>query len=313
MNKMEELIREFPKHIEEATKLAKDISVDGKIDKVLVCGMGGSAIAGDIMSNYTKKIPIFISKTYSIPDFIDNNTLAIISSYSGNTEETIEMFKQARKKTKKIVIITSGGKLIKEKEKKIIVRSGIPPRSSLGYMFFSLLRLLQNSKIIESQDKQVSETTALLRQFDNSMAEQLAKNLQGKIPIIYGSSQYKIVAYRWVTQLNENSKMFAMHQFFPEMNHNEIEALNSKGRLEAVFIRDKEDHPRIKQRMDITQKLLEKQMRVNNIQVKGKSLLARLFYVIHFGDWVSLYSAYLNKVDPVSMDAIERLKVQLKQ
>jgi glucose/mannose-6-phosphate isomerase len=258
-------------------------------------------------------VPVFANKTYNIPYFVDEKTLAIISSYSGDTEETIEAYRQAKSRGARIVIITSGGELGRLNEKKVLIPKGMPPRCSLGYQFFAMLAVLQNSKIIPDQRKYINETISLLKGFDTSKARELARKLHGKIPIIYGSDAYSSVVYRWQTQLNETSKMFALSNVFPEMNHNEISAHSKSGNFEAVLLRDGHDHERIKKRMNITKRVMAGVLPVNDVHVRGKSMLSRMFYAIHFGDWVSCFLADMNGVDPKATPEIEYLKEELKK
>jgi len=305
---MEKILKNFYRQIEMSAGLAGNITASGEIDRVLVCGMGGSGISGGILSDYIKKMPVSVCNTYSLPKYINKKTLVFISSYSGNTEEPLRTYKQAKEKGARIIIVTSGGELAKKHEKKIMLPSGIPPRCSLGFMFFSMLTVLQNSGIIPDQKKPAKETADLLREFDVSVSKRLAEKLHGKIPVIYGSDDYSSVVYRWRTQFNENSKVIALSHTFPEMNHNEINADYSNGKFECVFIRDSHDHPRIRKRMDITAKILRGHAGVNNAYVKGNSRLARIFYAIHLGDWTSYYLARLRKQDPYAVPVIENFK-----
>ena len=144
-------------------------------------------------------------------------------------------------------------------------------------------------------------------------AEELARKIQGKTPIIYASEQFKPVAYRWQTQINENAKYPAFHSSFPEMNHNEINAIRAMDRSKfiAVYIRDESDHPQIKKRMDICKEIMEKRIDVEVVQIKGSSLLAKMFSTIYLGDYASYYLAARERIDPTPVEVIEWLKKKL--
>jgi len=310
---MEEFLEQFPESIKEAVSLAKGVEVKGDYDKILVFGMGGSGIAGSILADYIKKMPVFVLNSYNLPEFIDRKTLAFASSYSGNTEEPLEMFRQAKERGIDSVIVTSNGKFSKKHGKKIMLPAGLPPRCSLGYQFFSILAVLQNSGIVGRQDKYIEETVKLLDSLDKRLPEKLANRLMDKIPVIYGSDAYSGAVYRWRTQFNENGKAIAHSHLFPEMNHNEINADYRNGKFGCVFLRDRKDHPRIRKRMDITIRIIGRNAGIHNVEIRGKSLLARLFYAVHFGDWTSYYLARLRGVDPGPVPVIEDFKKQLNR
>jgi glucose/mannose-6-phosphate isomerase len=312
---MLELLKKFPKQIEKARNSAKNIKVKN-FNKILVCGMGGSGIPGEILKNYLKhssKIPIITNKSYSIPKFVDSKTLVFIVSYSGNTEETLSAFEKARQKKAKIVSITSNGRLKKLDKNCIKIPEGFEPRAALGYLFFPMLKVLENSKVIKNQSKYIKETIKILKRFKTEKAKQLAKRLYKKRIIVYGSERYKSVVLRWKNQLNENSKELVLHNTFSEINHNEIEAyayLNKS--YSVVIIRDKKDFKRIRKTEKITINLIKKKVNTEEVWVKGKSLLAKLFYAIHFGECVSYYLSTLNKVDPNKIPLIDKIKEKLK-
>ena len=303
---MIEHLTKFPDYVKEGYDLGRGFEVKGKIDKIIVCGMGGSGISGDILRDYVKNIPVFVNKGYDIPHFIDRQTLAFVISYSGNTEETISAYGKIKEKTDKIIIITSGGMLGEEKNI-LKIPPGLPPRYALPYLFFSLLRVLENSKIIKT-GYDISEMVTNLKNLNIEKPKNLALKISGFIPVIYASDRYTSAAYRWQTQFNENSKILAHHQIFPEQNHNEIEArIDSKYKI--ILLRDDKDYHSVKKRMDITKELLGN---VEEVELKGDSYLSKMFYGICFGDIVSYYVAVDNNKDPVKTDNIDFLKEKLK-
>ncbi len=311
-------IEDFPNQCKTALELPKGMSISGKFDKIVVCGMGGSAVGGDLLKAYMhdSKIPVFVIRDYKVPEFVDENTLLFAVSYSGNTEETISAYQDALKKKAKIVTVTSGGFLANEAKKVIKVPAGLQPRAALGYLFFPVLGVLANSGIVDVKGKEIDELFGILSKTDDfkTVGERIAKKIYGKTPLIYSSTLFGPVAYRWKTQINENAKMPAFNHVFAELNHNEIVGyqMMNKGDWTAVFIRDKDDHDRIKKRMDITKEIISSRVEVEEIFTRGEGMLSKLFSSVYCGDFVSYYLALLNKVDPTPVSVIENLKKKLK-
>ncbi len=315
---MLKVIEEFPHQCRTALELTKGISVSGKINKILVCGMGGSAVGGDLLKIYMhdSKIPVFVVRDYKVPNFVDENTLVFAVSYSGNTEETLAAFEDAQKKKANIVSVTSGGELAYKAKKSIKIPPGLQPRASLGYLFFPMLGVLNNSNIINVQKDEITEMLDVLSNTDEfrSYGEKLAKKIGNRTPIIYSSDLFGPVAYRWKTQFNENSKSAAFSHVFSEMNHNEIVGYHSmtKEKFISIFIRDIDDNERIKKRMDITKEIISSRVDVEEIKTKANFLLSRIFSGIYYGDFASYYLAMEHKVDPTPVTVIENLKKRLK-
>lgn len=336
---MADLLRNFPQQAEEAIRIGEAFRIpsplQGEINKVVFIGMGGSAIGGDIIRSLLSadsSIPIWVSRHYQLPQFVDAKTLCIFSSYSGNTEETLSAFREGVKKKLKSVIITSGGELGRLSEKHSVpwikIPSGLPPRSALGYSVFPLLKLLGGLRIWKWDAKAVSETLSLLKvlgaeryapeiPLSTNPAKRLAGDLGGHFVVIYaGTELLDSAALRFRNQIEENAKAMASHHILPEMNHNEIlgwqfpkEVLS---KCACVFLNDTEDHPRIQLRVKITKDLIAKRkISIREIQSQGKSRLARLFSVISMGDWVSFYLALLYGIDPTPVVVIESLKREL--
>ena len=315
---MLKVIEDFPHQCRTALELTKGISVSGKVDKIVVAGMGGSAVGGDLLRlcMHDSKIPVFVVRDYKVPNFADENTLVFAVSYSGNTEETLAAFEDAQKKKAKIVAVTSGG-ILETKAKKIIkVPSGLQPRAALGYLFFPVLGVLVNSGIVDVKIREIEEMLSVLSKTDGfkSVGERIAKNIGARTPIVYASESLSAVAYRWKTQFNENSKVAAFHHVFSEMNHNEIAGYQTMGREKfiAIFLKDKEDNERIQKRMGITKEIISQKVDVEEVFTKGEFLLSRLFSGIYYGDFASYYLAVQNKTDPTPVTVIENLKKKLK-
>jgi glucose/mannose-6-phosphate isomerase len=325
---MDKMIEAFPIQLKEAIKLANNISVTDhhtSLNKVMVLGMGGSGIGGDfvrsIVSNVCK-YPIVVNKSYDIPAWVDQHTLVITSSYSGNTEETISAFESALTTGAKITIISSGGKLIdKAKALKldhVLLPGGWPsPRACLGYSIVAQLGILIKTGIVLPVYLEHVKSAIDLMKFDQDgikkQAFDIASWLFKKTPVIYTPDSMEPVAIRWRQQINENSKMLSWHHVVPEMNHNELVGWKSQRKdIAVVVLRNRDDHKRTSHRMDICKKLIEP-LSGGYLEVmsKGNSILEKSFYLVHLGDWVSLYLAQMNKVDPVEIDVIDALKNKL--
>lgn len=315
---MLEVIEKFPMQCREALELPRGESISEEFDKIIVTGMGGSAIGGDLLKSYLHqtKIPVFVNRNYKMPEFVDEKSLVFAVSYSGNTEETLSAVKDALEKKAKVIGVTSGGKLADMCEKIIKVPTGYQPRAALGYLFLPMLGLLHNSGVVNVKNSELNEALNILKKKEEfkENAEALAKKLKEKIPIIYSSELLAPVAYRFKTQINENAKLPAFNNVFSEMNHNEINAFKGMDRkFTAILIKDIHDNKRIQKRMKICQEIMEERVDVEEINVQGEHLLARLFSPIYMGDLTSYYMAILNRTDPSPVEVIERLKQALKE
>jgi glucose/mannose-6-phosphate isomerase len=338
-NNMFDVLKDFPLQVKNAIEIAnkynlKNFNTRG-IKNIIISGLGGSAIGGDLFRSYTQyeiKIPVTVNRNYSLPKFADSNTLVIISSYSGNTEETISAYKQAIKTKCKIICITSNGEIkkiaSKNKHNCIIIPGGLQPRCALGYSFFTLLVLFTKLGFIKDNKKEINETIKILEEgvaeytilsSEKNLAMQIAIDLKGKLPIVYSSADLlDVVNLRWRGQLSENAKILAYGNVYPEMNHNELVGwkLNDDilKKIIVIFLKDKNDNERIKLRMNITADIYKKY--ANNIitlESTGDSKLGRIFDLIYLGDWVSYYLAILNEVNPTPVDVISFLKNKLEK
>lgn len=314
---MLKVIKDFPEQCKEALELPRGISVPGEIKNIVVTGMGGSAIVGDLLKICLRdsKIPVYVNRDYKVPSFVDEQSLVFAVTYSGNTEETLSSYRDAYEKRAKIIGITTGGELGDECEKIIKIPSGLQPRAALGYLFFPMLGILHNTDMVRVKNEEINEMLDILRDTDKfgEEGENLAKKLKEKIPIIYTSETLKAVALRWKTQINENAKSPAFYNIFSEMNHNEIAAYQGMDRkFTAILIRDRYDDEKIKKRMDICRDIMEERVDVEEVHTQGKSLLARMFSTIYLGDFVSYYMAIWNRVDPSPVEIIEGLKRKLE-
>ncbi|MBW2996162.1 SIS domain-containing protein [Candidatus Woesearchaeota archaeon] len=217
------VLEAFPEQCKEAVKLVRGVKVKGKFSNICVCGLGGSGIGGELLKPLAKKMLIFAHHSYGLPSFVNKNSLVVVVSYSGNTEESLSAYAEAKKRKAKVIAITSGGKLAEKDKNAIIVPTGYEPRAAIGYLFLTMVAVLSSNGIIPNQSAAINEAIRLLRPKEScKMAFMLAKKLYRKIPVFYASEDMGAVAYRIKTQVNENAKQPAFYHVFPEMNHNEI-------------------------------------------------------------------------------------------
>ena len=333
---MQELLERFPDQIEEARRLGENVQLRmdaSGISTIVITGLGGSAIGGDLLRSYLAgelRVPFLINRHYFLPNFVAGNSLVIVSSYSGNTEETIAAHREAIGRGAKLLCITSNGETerISEEHGNALIKipRGLPPRAALGYSFFPILMVLVRLGFIKERSRDVEETVALLkekarvysdRKSSSNDTLRIAKELQGKLPVIYSATEHlDSVNLRWRTQLAENAKVLAFGNTIPEMNHNELVGWSVlkriMERIVVVFLRDGEEHPRVRVRLELTGKIIGRYSpHIFHVQSEGKSLLARMFSLIYFGDWVSYHLALLNRVDPTPVKVIDYLKTEL--
>jgi glucose/mannose-6-phosphate isomerase len=327
---------EAPKHYEKAARLAKTISINHpKPQTIIVAGMGGSAIGGELIKDWARDkitVPIEVCREYSLPAYADKNTLVIAVSYSGETEETLSVFLNAIKRGCMTFCISSGGALQEFAEKlsfpNLLVPSGMAPRASLPYLFMPLPVLLEKVGLVSNVTSEISDTVKSLKRvsdtnspekpLDKNFAKKLASSISGTIPVVYGFEIYCAVAHRLKTQFNENSKFPAKWEFFSELDHNEIvgwEAANELAKhFSTIFIRDDSESEAMRTRIETTQELMRKKsLKIYEIKSIGKSRLAKMSSVICTGDFTSVYLAIMRGIDPTPVKSIASLKEKLKQ
>lgn len=325
---MDTLIERFPAQLKEALEIGQAAKInphDKAINKIYVAGLGGSGIGGDFvaeMVNEECKVPYLIGKGYSIPAFVDENTLAIISSYSGNTEETLSSFDQIEKTGAKIICIASGGKVIARAKEAGYDYIEVPgdwpsPRACLGFSLVQQIFVLEKLGFISSTISGQIKTAIDIIKYDQddikAEAKKVAKLLYGKTPIIYTTDRMESVAVRLRQQINENAKLLCWHHVIPEMNHNELVGWKAKREDVAVlYMRNKDDFKRNALRIDINKTIISKLCpTVIEVYSKGKSLPEKMLYFVNLGDWVSWYMSEMHGVDSIEVDVIDYLKGEL--
>jgi glucose/mannose-6-phosphate isomerase len=325
---MKNLIANFSKQLTEAINIgsnAKLSSSTNKISNVLICGLGGSGIGGSIVSELViskANVPINVTKGYFIPAYVNENTLVIISTYSGNTEETLNCLNLAIGKNAKIVCVTSGGKALEIAKEKgldvIVVPGGMPPRSCLGYSITQLFFILGFNKIITTDFKKELENAVKLIDTEETNihieAKIIAEKLNNKTPIIYATTYNEGITIRFRQQLNENAKILCWHQIIPEMNHNELVGWTKKNNdLTVLIFLDKDEYSRNIARVEINKEVIQKYADITEIFSKGASAIEKAIYFIHLGDWISVYLADIRNVDATEIHVINHLKSELSK
>jgi len=329
----------FPEQIKEALTIAEAVQRFNflKIDNVVVAGMGGSAISGDIMLSLFRDkldVPLVVNREYDLPKWVNKDTLVICISYSGNTDETLSSFKIASQKKCKILCISTGGKLQDLAEKRgipfIKIPAGIQPRAATAYLLFPSIIFLKKIGLLKTAiETDIEETIAVTTDFvtlnkkevpeENNLAKQLAKKIFNTIPQIYGWGVYTPIAIRWRHQLNENSKIIARSDIVPECNHNDIVGWSGNPdiskQFSCILFRDKDEET-----IDMTTRLNFMRDLFHNtagnvieISPKGKSHLAKMMYLMCLGDFTSCYLAVLRGINPSPVDIITELKKRLAE
>lgn len=332
------LLLDFPLQVRAALDIAQKAKLPAPgadFKKILFAGLGGSAIGADLVKSYLyfeSKIPMSVCREYDLPADAGRESLIFISSYSGNTEETLSAYKQARQRGAAIIAISSGG-LIKEyavsdKVPFIEIPQGIPPRCALGYMSIIPLCLLGKMGLAKDIGPELTEAIRVLEELRNkclganigqkdNIAKAIALRLFNKFAVIYSAAvHFDVCATRLRGQLAENSKALSSSHLFPEMNHNEIVGWEHPGKLfkdfVVVMLRDKGMHARVKKRMDITRDILKKEgVELVEVWSRGEGLLSRVFSLIYIGDFISYYLAILYGIDPTPVDRVTYLKNEL--
>lgn len=321
-----QFILDTPNQFKVGIELAKNKKVEGKFDSVCVSGMGGSALPVNLLQSYINSthedpVNIYINRYYCLPPQAKlPNTLNFISSYSGNTEETISSLEEVRNLNKPFIGFSSGGRIEELSKKYDMPHIKLPtpfpnyqPRMGTGYFFGSMYQVLINHKMINDYTSELLKKAKAFGDYMSKYEEKgksLANKIKGKTPIIYAPSQLAPTAMVWKIKINENSKTPAFWNFFPELNHNEMVGFtNPQAKFFIFMLRDKNDHPRNIKRYDVTAKLLEeKGIESEIIDMDGEDAFSKMFLSITLVDWISYYLALEYDQDPTPVAMVESLK-----
>lgn len=315
-------------------KMAIPAKYHQEYHNVVVSGLGGSAIGGDILRTYAihqASLPVLVNRDYDIPAFVNQQTLFLAVSYSGNTEETISAYQQARQKGAAVIVVSSGGTLARlaQEDDFLLVKvpGGLSPRAASGYLFSPLALLMEELGILTGVRADLLETQEILNSLRRELkpeaetavnpAKQVAAAMKNRIPVIWGSSSHsEVAALRWKAQINENAKAPAYYNIFPELNHNEIVGFEVPAellkQLSLIILRDPGDHERVKRRMEISREIIQDRVaNVTEIEARGKSFLARFYSLAYIGDYASYYLALEYDINPTPVKVIDYLKAEL--
>lgn len=325
---MDQLIARFPEQLFEALEIGSNASMrphNNPIHMAYVAGLGGSGIGANFVAEFIReecKVPYLVGKGYDIPAYINEYTLAIVSSYSGNTEETLSSFHQLMKTGAKVVVISSGGKLIEMAKEHDLDYIQVPgdwpsPRACLGYSLVQQLFVLEKLGFISDHcTKAVRKSAQYLN--DNledlkGQGQRLAQKLHRKLPIIYTTDRMEAVAVRFRQQINENAKKLCWHHVIPEMNHNELVGWRDvDDDLAVVIFRNEDDNPRNQTRIEINKQIISHYTsHIIELFSVGETLIERALHLVNIGDWASFYLADLRGVDSIEVNVIDFLKGEL--
>lgn len=326
---MKTLIQNFPNNLLQALEIANENPLRksySQFNNILICGLGGSGIGGKLVAGWLANeldIPVNFCQDYTLPKYVNNKTLVIASSYSGDTEETLSAVEQANAKGAAIIAITSGGKLAefckKHNYEFILVPGGNPPRTQLAFSIVQLTHIFSQLGMIKKDTINQFEVAAALLKTEevaiHAEAKRLAEFIQGKELIIYSDAKDEAIAIRARQQFNENSKILCSHHVIPEMNHNELVGWAGGTANHAVlFLHTGDVHPQNNKRFAFSRSVIEsKTQHIYDLEVISGSNIVRSLYLIHIIDWASYFLAEMREVDAVEIGVINKLKSSLTE
>ncbi len=325
---MHRVLRAFPQQLH-IPALPPEVVRLSSPQNMVVAGVGGSAIGGDLFRTYMARVstcPVHVVRGYRLPQWVTPHTLVVAVSCSGGTQETLAMFHEARERGIPLVAVTRGGKLAQAAQESgipiIRIQGTAPPRTTLGATLAVLLALAQVLELVSPGEDPLEEAQALLSSMAQELhpsggggkALELAQKIQGSIPLIYaGGPLLESVATRWKGQINENSKTPAFTNTFPELGHNEIVGWEGDmSPFHVILLRDR-DETRLQERtISAAMELLRARCKgMEEVVSQGEGLLTRLLSLVYLGDWVSYYLAILKGVDPTPIPLIDELKKRI--
>jgi glucose/mannose-6-phosphate isomerase len=331
------ILQEFPQQLESATQEFNKLKLPkiwAKVSEVIFCGMGGSTIGAELASDLPAELlrkPLFVIRDYNLPKFVRQETLVVIVSYSGDTEEPLSCFKQAQKVGAQIMIVTSGGWLANtaktESIPNYIFNYKAPPRDGLGYLFVPLVKILNLTKVINEQEANLEKSLKLVKELVNEFKPEIntnqnrAKNLAYKIfdhiPLVVGAGILQGVARRWKEQFNEHGKSAAFFDILPALDHNTVEGFGFPTRFRddaiVLLLTSSFNHPEVAKRFVYFKEYLkETHIVCEELVGQGDDIWSQKLSQIVLGDWTSYYLALLNRVDPLAIPVITSLKGRLR-
>ncbi|TEU15776.1 MAG: bifunctional phosphoglucose/phosphomannose isomerase [Anaerolineales bacterium] len=331
-------ISELPQQCRDAWANAQSLPLPAEYRQakaVVILGMGGSAIGGDLLRTLLESecpVPLTVNRDYTVPAFVNGQTLVIASSYSGNTEETLAAFEAARQAEAMLLAITTDGKLAtRARELNVPLLTfdyHATPRASLGHSIVALIGIVCRLGLVSDKAADLDEAIAVMESWQREIneavplaenaAKKLAAKLHDRLSVVYGAGHLSEVARRWKGQFNENAKAWAFFEQLPEMNHNALAGVEFPAdlakKIVAVMLTSSLDHPRTRVRFQITQEVLSQHgVSCDVVEGRGASRLAQMLSAIHFGDYVSFYLAMLYGKDPTSLKVVDYLKQRLAE
>lgn len=333
---MMDYLYNLPEQFEHCLKLNFDFveNYPREYQNIVISGLGGSAIGGDILRSYAlsrASLPLLVNRGYDCPAFVGPKTLFLAVSYSGNTEETLSSYQQARALGAAIICISSGGKLesmaAADGHALLKIPGGLVPRAATGLLFAPAALLLEKLGILKGVKADIEETIEILQNLRQTLkpditapenqAKSIAAKMKGTIPVVWGTTGFsEVAALRWKAQINENAKSPAYYNTFPELNHNEIVGFEAPGdllaKLSLIILQDEFDHPQVKKRIAISRQIIKERVKeIIDVNSQGKSWLARFYSLCYIGDYASTYLALEYGINPTPVKVIDYLKAEL--
>lgn len=323
---MKTIVAALKDQLIDAKSIAETITIKNvkPFSHIVITGLGGSGIGGGIVKDLvynTIQLPITLNKGYELPASVNEETLVIVSSFSGNTEETVICLNKALEHKASIFCITSGGQVLETAKEYNLDYVQLPtaksPRTMLSYSITQIIYALKAYGLLDSIDlhTQMQGVIDLINDKTYQIQEtamELAKFFYKKVPVLYSVDGFSGVCERFRQQINENAKMLCWHHVVPEMNHNELVGwTENHDNISVLFMRNKRDHKRNSIRIDLNNEIVSKYAQTKEVYSLGETHLENTFFWIHLGDWVSIFLSEMNSVDAVEVDVIDFLKSEL--
>lgn len=325
LDNFKKAILTFPEQLKKGAEAAKGKKIKGKFKGLEICGMGGSGLPGELLKMIAPHLNFEVRKSYPL-DLFYENPLVIAISYSGNTEETLSWARQALRQNWPLTCITTGGNLEKLATENNACLIKIPetafqPRWATGFLLSSLLAFLENLKLSKNIElsKNIKVCYKIAKTIDPEKqipeGAELAEKISKKTPLVYSSIKNAPLAYYWKIAFNENVKIQAFYNYFPELNHNEMQALEDKNKnFHIILLKDKEDDPRIKKRMEVFAKIAKKQnFDLSKVKIEGKHPLEKIANSILYANWTVYHLCKLQGIDPEPVKLVEEFKKRIKE